>query len=309
MRGDGKPPEIGVLAQGGIGETLAGGRNGDFDILSGARGDLLQRAAERTIPLDRRSPHVDASTAIRREINELAGGRPRRASVREKIVGDPGHLLGIEIHDANVELGAEQILEDDLLAIGRPGGRNVGDFLAGVGRDLLGIVTIAIERPDAPRADPGSVDRDAISCGREGRIEGFFDQLAFRAGGEIEHPDITVVELAEDVAGLQFDSRLARADEGNTLPVRRPGRLQIVGVAVGQLGILSGGEVLPKDFADLAHFAGIEQRLAIGRPGRILFDALGEGELRERCVKSGGRKRLPAHSQDDGKRDEGTRGQ
>ena len=42
LRGDREPPDVGVLAQRGVGEALAVGRDGDLNILPGSGSHLLQ---------------------------------------------------------------------------------------------------------------------------------------------------------------------------------------------------------------------------------------------------------------------------
>src|SRR5438270_504497 len=70
LRRNRQPPEVRVLPQGGEGELPAIGRERRIDVLAGAGGHLLERAARRAVLVHRNAPDVVDAAAIGGEVDE-----------------------------------------------------------------------------------------------------------------------------------------------------------------------------------------------------------------------------------------------
>src|SRR5207244_4823923 len=82
---------------------------------------------------------------------------------------------------------------------------------------------------------------------------------------------------------------LARTHEEDRLPVRGPGRLDVVGVSVRELLFFSTHQSLDEDLPDPPHFPGVQQLPPVGRPGGEILDALPERDLRQAGLQRAGR--------------------
>ena len=157
-------------------------------------------------------------------------------------------------------------------------------LLARVGGDLLRVVASGVDDPDAARSCPGSVHRDPAAVGRIGRVEGVANERNLGSPAQVELPDVSFVELAEHVTGLELLIGPLRAHEEDSCAVRRPHGLKFVVRPPRQLLLLPALEVLAEDLARLTHAGHVQDRFAVRRPRRILLDSAREGDLCERRV-------------------------
>ena len=137
LRRHGQPPEIGVLVEGRVDETLPVGRDGDLDVLAGAGGELLAGPARR---LRRRagSRHTFIPPpGVGRVVEHPPVARPRRVDLPVHVAGDDGGRTRGDVGDGDIEPRAVDVLIRDALPVGRPARLHVCHRLRRVRRDLL----------------------------------------------------------------------------------------------------------------------------------------------------------------------------
>src|SRR5713101_2209663 len=162
----------------------------------------------------------------------------------------------------------------------------MGDFLACIGRDLLRIVPLAIDHPNATGASPRRVHSDELAIRGIRRVKFVLYKPALFARCQIEHPYIPILEFTENVAGLQLHAGLTSVHKRNLFSVWRPSWLEFVKITMCQLQILPGCQVFPKYLAGLTGLARVQQVSAVRRPRGIFFDSLSEGHLGKRGLQS-----------------------
>src|SRR5260370_42318432 len=162
----------------------------------------------------------------------------------------------------------------------------MSDFFACIRRDLLRIVPLAVDHPDATGSSPGRVHGDELAIWGIRRVKCVLDKSALFARCQIAHPYIPILKLTENVAGLQLHAGLTSAHKRNLFSVRRPSWLEFVKITMCQLRILPGCQVFPKDLAGFTGLPCVQQVSAVRRPRGILFDSLSEGHLGKRGLQS-----------------------
>ena len=122
--------------------------------------------------------------------------------------GESSYRARRDVDSFYAEFRALQILEHDVLTVGRPVRFQVVHGFGIVGGDLLRVVPLRIDDPDAPGTGPGSIHGDTLAVGREGWIESVVQKFFFGAGGKILSPNVAAIILAEYIAGFQLAARL-----------------------------------------------------------------------------------------------------
>src|SRR5260370_17480969 len=214
---------------------------------------------------------------------------PNRIQVLESAVGESGYRARCDVDYFYAKFRAFEILEDDVFSVGRPVRFQVVHGFRAVRRNLLRVVPLAIDNPDAPRARPGSIHGKQLSVRRERRIERIVEKFLFLAGGEILFPDVAAIILAEYVTRLQFAARLIGAKEQDALAFGRPLWLDVVSGPRSQL-LRFSLKRFDEYFLETVHFTAVGKAFFAGRPGREFVKTFCGGELNElSCGKRIGR--------------------
>ena len=148
-------------------------------------------------------------------------------------------------------------------------------------------------RPDVPLAIASRHEGDVGVVGRPARhrvLGRVRRQLAQRAAGQLEHPDVVVAAQRVAAIGRERDAR----------SVVRPHRLTVVERALGELALVrSVGRDGPQVVATVA-IREEGDAAAVGRPGRLTRVVEDVGDARRRAA--GGRERPDAALEIDGQR-------
>src|SRR5216684_3042189 len=205
---------------------------------------------------------------------------PHGIEILKSAVGESRDRARRDVDYFYTEFRASDILEDDALAVGRPVRFQVVHGFRTVRRDLLRVVPLRIDDPDAPRASPGSIHGDTLYVGGEGWIESVVQKFFFGAGGEIFSPNIAALILAEYITRLELAARLIGANEQDTLAIRRPLRLYVISAPGSQLLRLSLKR-FDEYLLEAVHFPAVGQAFFVGRPSRKVVETFRGGELNE----------------------------
>ena len=202
----------------------------------------------------------------------LLGGEQRRHRHRRgRLIGLPPQRAGV-VHGVDVILALFVIGEGEPVGLVRPGeaGRERRDARhAGVHVGELEDVAVAqVVQEDV--ADAGAVgdERERLPVGRPGRIDVLplihVSQQVDLAVVEVEQGDPHVAE--REAVEVGFAPAIGR--EGDRLPVRRPGRLQVGVLVVGEPVQARPVRVDDEQIRDAAVVAGEDELFGVGGPGR-----------------------------------------
>src|SRR5271154_1350008 len=113
----------------------------------------------------RRDPHapdVQPSPAVRREVDLFAGMRPHRIEILEPAVGESRNCPRGKVDNFYAEFRTFDILEDDVLPVGRPAWFHMIHGFGTLRSDLLGVMSMCIDDPNTSRASPRSIHGDRL---------------------------------------------------------------------------------------------------------------------------------------------------